>query len=269
MNLENAMMRNIPYIDNTEIPLSTLKPSLPGEDNDIKYNQLVHDLKSPVNSLKGILKFADTQIRDKEAKEYLYMINQCVDKLEEKIMNTLNMFQDGRDGIDRVPIDFHALMQELFISLGHINGFADVDIDVKIESNITFYAAKPLLESIFQNLLENAIKYRNTAKPQCKINVAISDTEDGIRVVIRDNGIGIKKTQLPHIFKSNFKSVLTDKGSNGLGLFIVKKAVEKIRGTIEVHSVEGKGTSFTIDLPNDGNRINYVGLTSEEELVYQ
>ncbi|ELR70079.1 sensor histidine kinase [Fulvivirga imtechensis AK7] len=260
-------MSNIPYVDNSEIPLSVLKSSLAGGDNDIKYNQLVHDLKSPVNSLKGILKFADTQIRDKEAKEYLYMINQCVDKLEEKIMNTLNMFQDGRDGIDRIPINFDALVRELFISLGHINGFSDVDIDTKIENNTTFYAAKPMLESIFQNLLENAIKYRNTNCSQSRINVSISDLEDGVRLVISDNGIGIKEAQLPHIFKANFKSVLTDNGSNGLGLFIVKKAVEKMRGTIEVKSVEGKGTSFTIDLPNDGKSVNYVGLNSEEELM--
>lgn len=264
-------MRNIPYIHKPSIALKTAKTSSKGEDNTVRYNQLVHDLKSPVNSLKGIIEFAGTQIQDEQVKEYFYMMNQCVNKLEEKIMNTLSMFQDGRGSGDISPIDFESLLDDILVSLGHIDGFSEIKLTVEIDNAKVFYSSRAFLESIIQNLLENSIKYR-TRDAEPEIKLVITDTVDGVKVEVSDNGIGIDEEQLPHIFDANFKSVMTDNGSNGLGLFIVKKAVEKMNGAIDVESAVGEGTTFTLQLPDtcsQHTQVDYVEQNAEEQLMYQ
>lgn len=261
------MMRNIPYaVHRPEIVLKKEKPS--EVQNDVKYNQLVHDLKSPVHSLKGIISFADSQVKDEQVKEYFYMIRQCVDKLEEKISNTLNMFNHGSDNADLSEIDFNALLQEVHENIRLMDGIDQVKLDVEVSDVDRFFSVKPLVESVLQNLIENAVKYRNKKISSPMVKVIVSGTSDGVRIEVADNGIGISEKNLPHIFSASFKGILEDKGSNGLGLFLVKKAVEKMHGTIEVHSREGRGTIFTVDLPNNCDRVNYVGL-EEGELVYE
>lgn len=255
------MITNIPYVQNSELSLSVLEPEYERVDvqQDVKFNQLVHDLKSPVNSLKGIVKLANTRIEDEQAKEYFYMINLCVDKLEEKILNTLNMFQNGMGLVDLAEINFETLLEGIMISLGHIEGFEKVRFSFDIENTRPFYSSKPILESIIQNLLENAIKYRCKDKEYCSVMVTIAESDSGVQIRIADDGIGIEREKLPHIFDANFKAMMSGKDSHGLGLFIVKKAVEKIHGTIEVKSAVGVGTSFTIDLPNGCDASKYVG----------
>lgn len=240
------MITNIPNLKRAELPL-TIAQVANATTSDVQFNQLVHDLKSPVNSLKGIVKLAHTRIEDEQAKEYFYMINRCVDKLEEKISNTLNMFQKGND---LGEIDFEALLDEVMVSLSHIDGFENTQFSIDISSDSVFHGSKPVLESILQNLLENAVKYRCKDKDHCSVTVNISDRDNGIRIMVADNGMGIEQKKLPRIFEANFKSMMSDEGSHGLGLFLVKKAVEKLNGSIEVESSVNVGTSFIVDLPN-------------------
>lgn len=252
------MITNIPYMQSSEIPVTLIqenKKNLVQEDN-VEFNQLVHDLKSPVNSLKGIVELANSQIQDQQAREFFYMINLCVDKLEEKIVDTLSMFQSQPQ---LTEINFPQLIEEIRISLGHIKGFDDVEFKVDIQNNTPFFSAKPILESILQNLIENAIKYRCRERDVCQILVAISDNDNGVQIRIEDNGIGIDKESLPRIFDANVKAMMAGENSHGLGLYIVKKAVEKIHGTIEVKSTLDQGTCFTLDLPNGGDASKYLG----------
>lgn len=243
------MITNIPNIQSAELPL-TITQSERQKADDVQFNQLVHDLKSPVNSLKGIVKLAHNRVEDEQAKEYFFMINRCVDKLEEKISNTLNMFQ-GKNDLDE--IDFQSLLDEIMDSLSHIDGFENTRFSINIETENAFYCSKSILESILQNLLENAIKYRCKEKQSCSVMINISDNSDGVQIKVIDDGIGIERSKLPRIFDANFRAIMSGEGSHGLGLFIVKKAVEKVNGTIEVKSSVNIGTSFTVDLPNAGD----------------
>lgn len=253
------MITNISQINGPELSLSFKPLKEQKNSNDIQFNQLVHDLKSPVNSLKGIVELAHTQINDEQAKEYFFMINRCVDKLEQKISNTLNMFQHGSDMANLDEIDFNELLEEIKISLSHIEGINEVNFSINIDTLKPFYSSQPILESILQNLIENAVKYRCSEKDSCSVMISISDSDNGIQIKVMDDGIGIEKEKLPHIFEANFRALMSGEGSHGLGLYIVKKAVEKIHGTIEVRSSVGVGTTFTLDLPNACDASTYVG----------
>jgi signal transduction histidine kinase len=111
------------------------------------------------------------------------------------------------------------------------------------------------LELIFMNLMANAIKYSDPAKPTRFVEVLLSGaSDDGRTVCIRDNGIGVPKNNVPFIFEGFYRASpemdakLGIRGS-GLGLAIVADCVKAIGGRISVASVEGEGTAFDLWLP--------------------
>ena len=111
----------------------------------------------------------------------------------------------------------------------------------------TFYSDGEKIFRIFQNLLDNAIKFSNE---NGKISVKISVAQDKISVSIKDNGIGMDSEELGMIYTRFYQIDKSHSGEgSGLGLAIVKRIVEISNGEINVQSEKGKGTTFTIILP--------------------
>jgi signal transduction histidine kinase len=104
------------------------------------------------------------------------------------------------------------------------------------------------LKHILQNLIHNAIKFTDAGS----VRVAVRCLEDEINISVQDTGIGIEEDKVPFIFDM-FRQVDSSQtrshGGVGIGLFIVKKYVELISGKIEVESVLGRGTTFTLTIP--------------------
>jgi signal transduction histidine kinase len=99
------------------------------------------------------------------------------------------------------------------------------------------------------NLLSNVVRYRDPWKADSYVSIKIYVGEHEAQMEFTDNGIGIADHYLDKIFKMFFRASADSKGS-GLGLYIVKAAVEKLHGTIEVESQLGVGTTFRIAIPN-------------------
>jgi signal transduction histidine kinase len=114
---------------------------------------------------------------------------------------------------------------------------------------IVIHADPQLLVQVWLNLITNSIKF---SRPGGTISISMAVERD-ITVMIKDTGIGIPESDLPHIFDRFYKA---DKARNrthsgsGLGLAIAKKIVELHGGTITVRSESGKGTEFTVHLPH-------------------
>jgi signal transduction histidine kinase/Tfp pilus assembly protein PilF len=116
------------------------------------------------------------------------------------------------------------------------------------EKELYILSDKHLVSRICENLLSNAIKYTPRGK---NVWVSVSEEQDAISIKIRDEGVGIEKEEMPHLFSkySMISSQPTDgENSNGLGLSIVKRIVEEINGKISCESEPGKGTLFTVIL---------------------
>ncbi|MCG2778908.1 MAG: sensor histidine kinase, partial [Desulfobacterales bacterium] len=105
------------------------------------------------------------------------------------------------------------------------------------------------IEAVFVNLISNAIKYTSTGG---QVQVELKKAGKDLRLKVVDNGIGIEKGDLDHIF-DRFYRIKTEQtksiGGSGLGLYIVKAIVDAHRGTIHVESEVGKGTMFIVSLP--------------------
>jgi len=96
------------------------------------------------------------------------------------------------------------------------------------------------------NVISNAIRYRNGRDPVIRVNVDVTDK--GAEVRIEDNGKGIAKEHLKNVYRMFYRA--TDDGAgSGLGLYIVKEAVDKLNGSIKIESVEGEGTTVQLEIP--------------------
>ena len=130
-----------------------------------------------------------------------------------------------------------------------------VVFDSKIEQTGEFMGDSFRLEIILKNLISNAIKYHNPNNKHPILRVKIISNEKEACITILDNGIGVAQEHIKNIFNMFFRAGNSGhKEGSGIGLYIVKEAVEKMNGIITVESTPLVGTSFKIIIPNQ-NRI--------------
>jgi signal transduction histidine kinase len=124
-------------------------------------------------------------------------------------------------------------------------------VDIKTSINVTndLFTDETLLTSALQNLLDNAVKYKNTRAIQPYAMIEAHNYKEGVAISISDNGCGTPKEMQDKIFDMFFRGNEKSTGS-GLGLYMVKKAVEKLNGDINFTSEVGVGSVFTLYLPS-------------------
>lgn len=127
----------------------------------------------------------------------------------------------------------------------------NVKFNLNIEQNDKFYSDEFRVHVIMNNLVSNAIKYQknDSSNPEVSIDIK-ADCHKAI-IKIKDNGVGILQEHVENIFKMFFRTKTQNRApGTGIGLYIVKEALSKINGEIQVNSVYGEGTTFELVLPN-------------------
>jgi signal transduction histidine kinase len=134
---------------------------------------------------------------------------------------------------------------------GHELDFKTFNIHAKVNNNTTkpFKGSEKLTKLILQNLLTNAIKFRDHNKASTQKTINVVDNAFGVRIVFSDNGIGIPKAAHKDVFRLFF-SAQNNFNTGGFGMFIIKHAVRKMSGHISFVGDPGFGTVFKIDLAN-------------------
>jgi signal transduction histidine kinase len=175
------------------------------------------------------------------------MIETSVKRLDRTLLDLIELART-RKGTSKISlINIRTLVEEILHSLRHLPDFGRINFEVKIDNQIELKADKVLVLSVFQNLIHNAINYCNHQSPWVRIKV---DKEGpGVLLEISDNGDGIPPAIKNKVFEMFYRGHPDSSGS-GLGLFIVKNALEKMEGTISFESEPGKGTVFTVHIPN-------------------
>lgn len=214
-------------------------------------NNLTHEFKTPVSVIKiaGNNIRSATTLSDRERLHYGKILDEEADKLND-LMNKLLSFtqiENKAIKIKQENINLEVFCQNL-IDAYQIK-YPKFDIACKIE-DIDYFKTDPvLLGSIFQNLIDNAYKYSDPKKKLLKIS--IKRVKKNVVMKFSDQGIGIPAGDIDNIFKKFFRvqNQYNQQGSVGLGLAFCKELVNFMNGTIIVHSIEGKGSEFTIELP--------------------
>mgnify|MGYP002395966917 CR=1 FL=1 len=208
-----------------------------------------HDLKSPLSSIMGLVSIIKMSDNLEDINLYLDKIGKSAERLNDFILELINFSRVKTQRHSPEKIDVAVLVNDRLEDLEHLVYASKITVDVKVEGNSVAYLDKPRLSIILANLLSNAIKYSHPRRVKPYVQVLIRITKTNCHFNIRDNGTGIKPEALPHIFDMFYKASEERKGS-GLGLYIVKNAVESMKGTIEVASEYNVGTAFTLVLPN-------------------
>ncbi|MEO9967854.1 MAG: tetratricopeptide repeat-containing sensor histidine kinase [Reichenbachiella sp.] len=206
-----------------------------------------HDLRGPISSLMGLFDLVSYEVKDPKALGYFEIYNKQIVRLNGILMDFLNLIQIKEKEIQIEEIDFEALIEDCLNSFEYHQNFHKINFEVRIKETAAFRSDKSTIISILQNLLENSIKYANLdGAPFVKIH--IHEVEESISIKVTDNGLGIQKEDQKKIFDMFYRSH-TDINGTGLGLYIVKSAVEKLSGKITVKSKVNQGSTLQVLLP--------------------
>ncbi len=219
------------------------------EELDNFVYKVSHDLRAPLSSVKGLINLARLENESKNL-NFPY-----IDNIEERIKNLDNFISDVLSHSKNLKLDlnvdkvnFEKIVAQCFNDLDYLKNAQNLEKNITIKCR-SFHSDAWRITEIFRNLISNAIKYIDTEKPTSKISICVEQKADILEIVMEDNGIGIPAERLPKIFDMFYRATESSDGS-GIGLYIVKNAVNKIGGKIDIDSKEGIGTKFSILLPN-------------------
>lgn len=213
---------------------------------DAFFHRVSHDLRGPISSLLGLSFLAKVDIKDEQALQYIDKQHQQVERLNQIIVGLINLTKLSHNGLAKVKIDFLKMVDECITSFNSLPGFGNVRFLKNIEPNLEFYSEWTLLNAIVQNLIENAIKYSSENAPY--VSIRVTGEQDQIVIEVADNGQGIPARHQSKIFEMFFRATNNASGS-GLGLYILKRSVDRLKGTIEVKSEINEGSTFVVKLP--------------------
>jgi len=214
---------------------------------DTFFYKASHDLKGPLASVMGIVNLARLENSDNALEGYFSMIETSVRRLDRTLLDLIDLARTRKGSTKISQINMKGLVDEILNSLKHVPDFNRINFELKVDHNVEIAADKVLVLSVFQNLIHNAINYCNHESPWIRIKV--EQTERGIKAEVGDNGKGIAENIKERVFEMFYRGHQESSGS-GLGLFIVKNALEKMLGKIHFDSQAGKGTTFFVSIPN-------------------
>lgn len=204
-----------------------------------------HDLRTPLMAIEGYSHLLLTRFSDlnNEAKEYIKHINNTAKRTSKLIEDLLNYARLGKKEIKIEKVNINEVLRYVIANLSEIIKKENAKIEYP-ESIPPINSNFELMVQIFQNLISNSIKFHKKEEPPLiKIYYAIEPGR--IKIFCEDNGIGIEKENLTKIFNL-FTQLDKSYEGTGIGLSIVKKAVEILKGEISVDSTPGKGTIFCL-----------------------
>ncbi|MCS3795039.1 ATP-binding protein [Niastella sp. OAS944] len=252
----NAMLEQIEKMDSflkeTNAALKTYSTSLERKNRELEEFAYIssHDMKSPITSLRGLL----TLMQDKDAikPEHRNIFNLAVNSVLQiqKTINALNEIIAFRKTlrIEREKIDLSEALEEVRLRiLDHKADQVVINADFTQCRHVNFPPVH--LKSIFQNLLTNAIKYKQEGKPAI-IDITATREENFVVLEVKDNGMGIDMDRFKDKLFGLFQRFHPDIEGTGIGLHMIHSIVESYGGRIYIDSVVDKGTTFKIYLNN-------------------
>ena len=222
-------------------------------------NNMTHEFKSPISTIAlstEVLKDPSIINQPERLMNYTNIIEKENSRLKQHVERVLQMARlDKEDfSLNKEVVDVHQVLQDALnhtaVTLQENHGKIALDTQAK---KCELHADKLHLTNVFNNLIDNAIKY---CKGSAEINIRTSNHNGGIAVEVADNGIGISHDNHKRIFQKFYRvptGNVHDVKGFGLGLSYAKTIIEEHGGTIQVQSEFGKGSIFSVYLPIPAN----------------
>lgn len=206
-----------------------------------------HDMRAPLTSMMGLIQMLKTSKSISDIQTISELQSKCVQKLDDNIQQIIHLSRNSNAALKIERIDLNALCMSIYDEVKDVTH--NIQFHIDIVELAPLYNDTYRFTTVLNNLISNAIKYINIDAKEQRIDIRAEITEEELKFSIKDNGIGIPKENLPHIFKMFYRATDKSKGT-GLGLFIVQEIIKKLNGKIEVQSEENKFTEFVFTIPN-------------------
>ena len=219
------------------------------------FSIVAHDMRNPYANLRNLLDLhSDQALSNEEFIAFCRKINLSIHGLNETFENIMSWaklsMQQGIQ-IENQLIYFNDLYQEIFEQLEANLSLKNISINYTETTSIPFYADKNLLVVVLRNLIQNAIKFSPKAST-IFVSYSIDTLAKSVQIEVKDRGIGMSKQQVDELFeKGSISSIRGTEGEKGggLGLMITKEFIEAMKGSLELSSTQGEGSSFKVNLP--------------------
>ncbi|QCK15025.1 PAS domain S-box protein [Mangrovivirga cuniculi] len=207
-----------------------------------------HDLKGPISSLIGLYTLVKYDVTDEKSLEYFERYNAQITRLNDLLNDLLNLTKIKDKEAEKSKIDLNSEINDFIETYSDKSSNSELDIMLDVEEELVIYSDKLLIRTILQNLIENAFKYSDNSKESSFVGINAKIDGGSLNLMVEDNGIGIDVEHQKNIYNMFYRATENSSGS-GLGLYLLKNAVDKLNGTINLHSEPGKGTIFKLNIP--------------------
>ncbi|MFT5513069.1 MAG: PAS domain S-box-containing protein, partial [Bacteroidia bacterium] len=208
-----------------------------------------HDLRAPIANVMGLVKLIRLEEISEMASHYVGLQEKSLEKLDEFIKSIVNYSRNSRLGLAKDEINLNEFVNEVVDQYRFSENAEKLDIKINVNQPSKFVTDNNRLSVVMNNLVSNAVRYMDPSKPDCFLNIDVEANEKLAQITVSDNGIGIEKEHQTSIFELFYRASSSSKGT-GIGLYIVKETIDKLKGKIKVASKYGEGTTFTLTFKN-------------------
>ena len=241
-------------VQNLTITINNMIERLDKAFKEVKQftSDVAHELRNPLFSLKGEMEVMLTKKRSDE--EYREVIHECMERVNFiiKMVNDLfliSRFEAKKMDLDSTYLNLSEIVKDLFDFFLPMAQEKDLSFTIDRCDSVLINGDKTRINQLLNNLLDNAIKF--TPK-NGSVTLSLIAKNNTVQFMVKDNGIGIPKADIPHIFNRFYQVDKSRSGSlrgTGLGLNICKRIAEAHKGSIKIENNKDKGATFTLTLP--------------------
>ncbi|MDP5061606.1 MAG: PAS domain-containing sensor histidine kinase, partial [Maribacter sp.] len=213
-----------------------------------------HELRAPLSSVLGLINLIQLEDIDPKLFQHLNMMERSIERLDDFIKDIIEYSRNKHLKVELETINFTTLIEHCLESFWYLENTDKINIEVHISDSNSFVSDSKRISVLLNNFISNAIKYHDLDKESPSIWINVKTNNKEATIVIKDNGVGMAEDQLERIFEMFYRVSSKVMGS-GIGLFIVKEVITKLKGTIEATSNIGEGSTFTIRIPNESGRL--------------
>ena len=257
-NMELSDINQQLKVLNDKLLVSESKLRESNATKDKFFSIIAHDLKNPAGSfvsLSTVLCDDYDSYSPEEIKDYMHTLNKAAKSLYSLIENLLkwSRIQSGKITVNKECSDLYMIMKNNIDLLSETANLKNIKLVSNIAEKNYVYADPNMVDTIFRNLISNAIKFTNNGGI---IKVSAEDEGNCYRISVEDNGVGMREENIRKLFRID--TTFSKKGTagetgTGLGLILVREFLIKNSGDIRVESNLGEGTTFIFDLPKYQN----------------
>lgn len=218
--------------------------------------KVAHNLKAPLSAILSILDVIRGNYLgelNEDQNEYLRRIHRRAQTMIKMVSELLTLAQKRNENKQAtfISVDLEKLMGRINRTFSDEARQKGLDFDIKLPEKLPHLKGDPeMIEQMLENLISNAIRYTPGGGKVTVEFVVLGD--QGLRIMISDNGIGIPKSSIPNVFDEFYRAKnaqAVEEHGTGLGMSIVKEIVEEHSGQISLESEEGLGTLVVVQLP--------------------